>query len=241
MYARVLFVALGLVAAVGTAVVYYVGGNLVISGALDDRDHRRVRRVRRARSTNRSRSSRTPASTCSPRSVASSGCSRCSTSRRWSPTGPAPSTSCDPRAGSSSTTCGSVTRPAELASLAVARGGPGRAGRRPERLDPARRVASPSSRASWSRWSGRRARARRPPRCSCRASTTSARGAVRVDGHDVRDLTLESLRDAVGVVMQDPHLFHDTIRENLRYAPPGRHRRRAGRSVHGRRASTTSS
>ena len=32
MYARVLFVALGLVAAVGTAVVYYVGGNLVISG-----------------------------------------------------------------------------------------------------------------------------------------------------------------------------------------------------------------
>lgn len=45
-------------------------------------------------------------------------------------------------------------------------------------------------------------------------------GAVRVDGHDVRDLTLASLRDAVGFVMQDPHLFHDTIRENLRYARP---------------------
>ena len=45
-------------------------------------------------------------------------------------------------------------------------------------------------------------------------------GAVRIDGHDVRDLTLDSLRDTVGFVMQDPHLFHDTIRENLRYAKP---------------------
>src|SRR5215203_795738 len=43
-------------------------------------------------------------------------------------------------------------------------------------------------------------------------------GDVRVDGHDVRDYTLESLRGAVGMVMQDPHLFHDTIRNNLRYA-----------------------
>jgi ATP-binding cassette subfamily B protein len=45
-------------------------------------------------------------------------------------------------------------------------------------------------------------------------------GAVRVDGHDVRDYTLDSLRGAVGMVMQDPHLFHDTIRDNLRYARP---------------------
>jgi ABC-type multidrug transport system, ATPase and permease components len=45
-------------------------------------------------------------------------------------------------------------------------------------------------------------------------------GAVRLDGHDVRDLTLHSIGDAVGFVMQDPHLFHDTIRENLRYAKP---------------------
>ena len=36
----------------------------------------------------------------------------------------------------------------------------------------------------------------------------------------MRDLTLDSLRDAVGFVMQDPHLFHETIRENLRYARP---------------------
>lgn len=45
-------------------------------------------------------------------------------------------------------------------------------------------------------------------------------GAVRIDGHDVRDLTVESLRAAVGVVSQDPHLFHDTVRANLRYAAP---------------------
>ena len=45
-------------------------------------------------------------------------------------------------------------------------------------------------------------------------------GAVRIDGHDVRDLTLESLRAAIGVVAQDPHLFHDSIGDNLRYAKP---------------------
>ena len=45
-------------------------------------------------------------------------------------------------------------------------------------------------------------------------------GSVVVDGHDVRDYTLESLRGAVGMVMQDPHLFHDTVRNNLRYASP---------------------
>jgi ATP-binding cassette, subfamily B, bacterial len=45
-------------------------------------------------------------------------------------------------------------------------------------------------------------------------------GAVRVDGVDVRNLQLESLRGAIGVVTQDPHLFHDTILANLRYANP---------------------
>jgi ATP-binding cassette subfamily B protein len=45
-------------------------------------------------------------------------------------------------------------------------------------------------------------------------------GAVRVAGQDVRDATLESLRGAVGVVTQDAHLFHDTIRANLVYARP---------------------
>ncbi len=45
-------------------------------------------------------------------------------------------------------------------------------------------------------------------------------GSVTVDGHDVRDLTQQSLRDTVGVVSQDSHLFHDTVRDNLRYSRP---------------------
>ena len=46
-------------------------------------------------------------------------------------------------------------------------------------------------------------------------------GAVRVGGHDVRDVTLQSLEDVVGYVTQDAHMFHDTIRANLLYADPG--------------------
>lgn len=48
-----------------------------------------------------------------------------------------------------------------------------------------------------------------------------AAGVVRVGGHDVREVTLDSLHAAIGVVTQDAHLFHDTIRANLRYARPG--------------------
>jgi ATP-binding cassette subfamily B protein len=46
-------------------------------------------------------------------------------------------------------------------------------------------------------------------------------GSVAIDGYDLTRLTLQSLRDMVGVVPQDPHLFHDTIAANLRYARPG--------------------
>ena len=45
-------------------------------------------------------------------------------------------------------------------------------------------------------------------------------GSIAVDGTDLRDVTGESLRAAVGVVPQDPHLFHDTVGANLRYARP---------------------
>jgi ATP-binding cassette, subfamily B, bacterial len=45
-------------------------------------------------------------------------------------------------------------------------------------------------------------------------------GAVLVGGHDIRDVTLDSLRGVVGVVTQDAHLFHDTVRANLLYARP---------------------
>jgi ATP-binding cassette, subfamily B, bacterial len=46
-------------------------------------------------------------------------------------------------------------------------------------------------------------------------------GAVRLSGVDVRDLTAESLRDTLGMVTQDGHLFHDSVRANLLLARPG--------------------
>jgi ATP-binding cassette, subfamily B, bacterial len=46
-------------------------------------------------------------------------------------------------------------------------------------------------------------------------------GAVRIDGKDVRDLTGHTLRGAIGVVSQDPHLFHESIESNLRYVKEG--------------------
>jgi ATP-binding cassette subfamily B protein len=43
-------------------------------------------------------------------------------------------------------------------------------------------------------------------------------GSIEINGLDIRDYTLQSLRDQIGVVAQDPHLFHESIAENLRYA-----------------------
>ncbi len=45
-------------------------------------------------------------------------------------------------------------------------------------------------------------------------------GAVTIDGHDVRELSLDALAGAIGVVTQETYLFHDTIAANLRYARP---------------------
>ncbi len=45
-------------------------------------------------------------------------------------------------------------------------------------------------------------------------------GSIEIDGHDVRSVTQDSLRRAIGVVNQDPHMFHDTVGANLRYANP---------------------
>jgi ATP-binding cassette subfamily B protein len=45
-------------------------------------------------------------------------------------------------------------------------------------------------------------------------------GAIRIDGHDVRAVTQASLRGSIGIVAQDPHLFHTTVGDNLRYARP---------------------
>ena len=45
-------------------------------------------------------------------------------------------------------------------------------------------------------------------------------GAILIDGQDLRSVTQESLRKSIGVVNQDPHMFHDTVGANLRYANP---------------------
>ncbi len=45
-------------------------------------------------------------------------------------------------------------------------------------------------------------------------------GAIRINGIDIRDLKLEELRTAIGVVTQDSHMFHESIRDNLKYAKP---------------------
>ena len=46
-------------------------------------------------------------------------------------------------------------------------------------------------------------------------------GSVRIDGQDIRELTLESLRNQIGLVQQDVYLFCGTIRENIAYGKPG--------------------
>ncbi|MBV5347764.1 ATP-binding cassette domain-containing protein, partial [bacterium] len=43
-------------------------------------------------------------------------------------------------------------------------------------------------------------------------------GVIRIDGHDLRDVTLDSLAATIGMVTQETHLFHDSIRTNLTYA-----------------------
>lgn len=43
------------------------------------------------------------------------------------------------------------------------------------------------------------------------------KGSIKIDGQDIRDVTLESLRKQIGTVMQEPYLFNDTIEENLKY------------------------
>ena len=45
-------------------------------------------------------------------------------------------------------------------------------------------------------------------------------GSLEIDGHDIRSVTQDSLRQAIGVVNQDPHMFHDTVGANLLYANP---------------------
>ncbi len=63
-------------------------------------------------------------------------------------------------------------------------------------------------------------------------------GAVRINGVDLRDATMASLSDTVGMVTQDAHLFHDTIRANLRYAKPDATDQEIVEALHGAQISS---
>ncbi len=58
-------------------------------------------------------------------------------------------------------------------------------------------------------------------------------GQILIDGQDIREVTVNSLREQIGIVMQDTTLFAATVRENIAFGRPGRER---GRD-HGRRPS----
>ena len=218
-YGRILFVALGLVAAVGTAVVYFVGGNLAISGTITHGHRRRVHDLRRpdvptaraAHELARRHAHRARVVRARVRGARLSGLDR-RPARRGRPRRAA-------RGASSSITCGSGIRRATRSrspSLETP-GTPG--GDEPSewilrdvsfRVEPGETVAlvGPSG-------AGKTTIAMLVPRIY-----DVTQGAVRVDGHDVKDLTLETLHDAVGLVPQDPHLFHESIRANLLFADP---------------------
>ncbi len=218
MYARILFVALGLVSAVGTAVVYYVGGNLVISGAIPigtiaafvvyvSQIYQPLTQLTNARVDVMT--------------------ALVSFERVFEVLDFPPLVADHPGAVDLVEPQGRIAfdhvwfrhPPGTVASLASLEEGLALPGDDPSAwilrdvsftVEPGELVAlvGPSG-------AGKTTTAMLVPRIH-----DVAEGSVRFDGRDVRELTLESLRDAVGVVMQDPHLFHESIRENLRYARP---------------------
>ena len=86
------------------------------------------------------------------------------------------------------------------------------------RPDPARRVAARRSQARRSGSSGRPEQARARSSTSSPATTTSRRGDIRLDDTSIYDVTQETLRERVGMVLQEPYLFSDTVMANIRYA-----------------------
>src|SRR5256886_7625990 len=216
MYARVLFVALGLVASIGTAIVYYVGGNLVISGSLSiwtvaafavyvtpiyqpltQLTNARVDVLTTLVSFERVFEVLDFAPLVHDRPgafdlVAPKG--RVELDHVWFRHPPAGVTSL-PSLQEGAVPDDEVESGWLLRDVLLV-------------IEPGELVAlvGPSG-------AGKTTTAMLVPRIA-----DVSEGRVLLDGHDVRDLTLDSVRDAVGVVMQDPHLFHDTIRNNLRYA-----------------------
>lgn len=218
MYSRVLFVALGFVAAVGTAVVYYLGGRLVISEAisigtiaafviyvgqiyqpLTQLTNARVdvmtalvsfERVFEVLDFEPLVKDRPGASDLAP------GAGRIELEHVWF-RHPAPAISSIPSLEEGAVVPGDDPSAWILRDVSIT-------------VEPGELVAlvGPSG-------AGKTTTALLVPRVH-----DVSGGRVTVDGHDVRDLTLDSLRQAVGMVMQDPHLFHESIADNLLYAKP---------------------
>ena len=220
---RVYYATLALGGALGTAAVYWLGGHAVIEGAIQIGTLTALAAYV-ARLYSPSPTSPRPESICSPPWCRSTGSSRSSTRRGRS--GQAGGRAARrPRPGPGAHRGRQRVVPVSGALRGVrglARGGR-RAGRRPVHravgADPSRRVVRG------------RARPGRGPGGTERGGQDDAHlphppalrrdlGAVRIDGRDVRDVTLQSIADAIGVVSQDPHLFHDSISANLRYARP---------------------
>ena len=103
-------------------------------------------------------------------------------------------------AGSSWTTCGSHTR-----------------GTRPRCCTASRSPSRPVRR--W-RWSGTPARASRPSSSCWPGSTTPPAARSQIDGHDLRDVSMRSLRRQLGIVPQEGFLFAGTVRENIAFGRP---------------------
>jgi ATP-binding cassette subfamily B protein len=218
MFGRVLFVALGLVAAVGTAVVYWIGGNLAISGTITTGTLAAlvlyVGQIYQplAQLTN----ARVEVLTA-----------LVSFERVFEVLDFPPAIADRPDATDLVAPAGAVSfehvwfrhPPGEVVSLPSLEGPAAPAGEESSdwilrdvsfTVEPGETVAlvGPSG-------AGKTTMALLVPRIY-----EVVEGSVGVDGTDVRDLTLDSLQRSIGLVAQDPHMFHDTIRANLRYARP---------------------
>jgi ATP-binding cassette subfamily B protein len=216
MYGRVLFVALGLVAAVGTAVVYWIGGNLAVSGVLTvgtvvafaiyvgqiyqplaQMTNARVDLLTALVSFERVFEvlDFAPAIADRPGAVALDRPSgRIEFDRVWFRHPPGTEVSL-PSLEAPGTPGGDAPSEWILRDVSFA-------------VEPGQTVAlvGPSG-------AGKTTIALLIARVH-----EAEQGTVRVDNRDVRDVTLDSLHAAIGVVPQDPHLFHETIRANLRFA-----------------------
>ncbi len=218
MYGRVLFVALGLVAAVGTAVVYLIGGNLAVSGTLTagtiaafviyvGQIYQPLAQLSNAR--------------------VDVITTLVSFERVFEVLDFPPAIVDEPAAGTLMDARGAIEfdhvwfrhPPGAVVSLASLEAAGTAGSTEPSewilrdvslKVEPGETVAlvGPSG-------AGKTTIAMLVPRVY-----EVVEGAVRVDGTDVRELTQESLHAAVGLVAQDPHLFHDSIGANLRFARP---------------------